>query len=199
MIRFTGLVGRAADRGRAPETAHLAVGGDDVQLFPRRLQWSSPGRCGDWQTPPPSPPRASAHDRHGERGAGTFTWPSAGTSRWPPVGTLARPRTGGLAQWAVTETRPDQDFYRRPVSGVVGRLWPSCGPSADSVRTKRRVDSCLGHRLRSSTRPSHRSLSDCAGRRKGASRPYGMGLRPTLPPTLRSRRGLVGEIGWSAG
>ena len=33
-------------------------------------------------------------------------------------------------------------------------------------------------------------------RRKGAARPFGMGLRPTLPPALRSRRGLVmGELG----
>lgn len=31
------------------------------------------------------------------------------------------------------------------------------------------------------------SLSNCAGRRKGASRPCGMGLRPTLPPGRRSR------------
>lgn len=34
-----------------------------------------------------------------------------------------------------------------------------------------------------STRPHTRaSVSDCAGRRKGAARPCGMGLRPTLPP-----------------
>jgi hypothetical protein len=33
--------------------------------------------------------------------------------------------------------------------------------------------------------PPHprRSLSDCTGHRKGARRPYGMGLRPTLPLT----------------
>jgi hypothetical protein len=36
----------------------------------------------------------------------------------------------------------------------------------------------------------HRSLSDCAGRRKGAARPYGMGLRPTLP----RRRAVGGEL-----
>jgi len=37
------LVGRTADVGRAPVSAHVLVGGDDVQLFPHVLQWSSLG------------------------------------------------------------------------------------------------------------------------------------------------------------
>ncbi len=43
--------------------------------------------------------------------------------------------------------------------------------------------------------PPRPSVPAAAGRRKGAARPCGMGLRPTLPPTRRSRRGLVVEIG----
>ena len=36
----------------------------------------------------------------------------------------------------------------------------------------------------------------CLGRRKGASRPFGIGLRPTLPPTSGSR---IGRVVGSAG
>lgn len=69
------------------------------------------------------------------------------------------------------------------LSAVVGRSWPLCGPHLRTV-------SGLGPPQQSprtlpddSTRPhTRRSLSDCAGRRKGAARPYGIGLRPTLPP-----------------
>jgi hypothetical protein len=52
----------------------------------------SPGRCGDWLAPPPSPPRAHAPNRH-ERGAGTSTRPLAGTCTWPSAGTFSWPRT----------------------------------------------------------------------------------------------------------
>src|SRR5205809_5688737 len=53
----------------------------------------SPGRCGDWLTPPPSLPRAETPGRHDERGVGTSIWPPAGTSSWPPPRTFSRPRT----------------------------------------------------------------------------------------------------------
>ncbi len=35
--------------------------------------------------------------------------------------------------------------------------------------------------------PARRQCASCLGRRKGATRPFGMGLRPTLPPPGGSR------------
>src|SRR3954469_4281656 len=97
---------RAADRSRATVAAHLAVGGNDVHPFPRRLQWSPPGRCGDWLAPPPSPPRAHAPGRHDEGGVGTSTWPPAGTYTWPSTRTFPWPWTGNLRRGCRTEVRP---------------------------------------------------------------------------------------------
>src|SRR5450755_3946578 len=54
---------------------------------------SSPGRCGDWLTPPPSPPGPQPPGRHDERGMGTFNWPPAETSTRPHTGTFSWPRT----------------------------------------------------------------------------------------------------------
>ena len=71
---------------------------------------------------------------------------------------------------------------RWPILAILRTI---CGLCADWGHRSRR----LGHCPDDSTRPhTRRSLSDCAGRRKGAARPCGMGLRPTLPPALRSRR-----------
>src|SRR5450755_4120160 len=88
-----GLVRRAADHSGATVSAHLAIRRNDVHPFPRRLQWKLPGRCGDWLTPPPSPPRPELTVQHDERGMRTFTWPPAETYTWPPAGTLTWPRT----------------------------------------------------------------------------------------------------------
>jgi hypothetical protein len=44
-----------------------------------------------------------------------------------------------------------------------------------------------------SSHPGERA--GCTGRRKDAARPFGMGLRPTLPPSGRSRIGPVMGIG----
>src|SRR6185312_16980690 len=93
------------DARGATVRAHLAVGGNDVHPIPRRLQWKLPGRCGDWLTPPPSPPRPHASDRHDRRGVRTFSWPPAGTSTWPPAETFSRPWTHAgrdrkLGSWA---------------------------------------------------------------------------------------------------
>ncbi len=41
--------------------------------------------------------------------------------------------------------------------------------------------------------------SGCLGRQKGASRPYGMGLRPTHPPPRGSRKVSVVGSGWKYG
>ncbi len=57
-----------------------------------------------------------------------------------------------------------------------------CGPCADLGCRSSRLGRCPDDGTRPHTR---RSLSDGAGRRKGAARPCGMGLRPTLPPTRR--------------
>src|SRR5947209_2977632 len=78
--------------------AHLTVGRNDVHPFPRRLQWKLPGRCGDWLTPPPSPPGPQPPGRHDERGMGTFNWPPAETSTWPHTGTFSWPRTRGTPE-----------------------------------------------------------------------------------------------------
>ena len=90
---FHGLVRRAAKHSGAAVSAHLPVGRNDVHPFPRRLQWKLPGRCGDWLTPPPSPPGPQPPGRHDERGMGTFTWPPAATSTRPHTGTFSRPWT----------------------------------------------------------------------------------------------------------
>jgi hypothetical protein len=70
---------------------------------------------------------------------------------------------------------------RWPILAVLRTI---CGLCADWGRRSSR----LGHCPDDGTRPhTHRSLSDCAGRRKGAARPCGMGLRPTLPPARCSQ------------
>ncbi|CCG01033.1 protein of unknown function [Blastococcus saxobsidens DD2] len=65
------------------------------------------------------------------------------------------------------------------------------GRIADHLRTlcglgapQQSLGPCPDGLIRAYTR---RSLSDCASRRKGASRPCGMGLRPTLPPARCSQ------------
>src|SRR4051794_34473821 len=117
---------RAADRSRATVAAHLPVGGNDVHPFPRRLQWSPPGRCGDWLAPPPSPPRAHAPGRHDERGMGTSTWPPAGTYTWPSTRTFPWPWTGRLRK-----------LYTDERGSTAQRRSPPCGPrpSTSAART----------------------------------------------------------------
>src|SRR5665213_381306 len=87
----------AADHSSTTISTDLSIRRNDVHPFPRRLQWKLPGRCGDWLTPPPSPPRPELTVQHDERGVRTFTWPPAGTYTWPPAGTLTWPRTWGGA------------------------------------------------------------------------------------------------------
>src|SRR6266567_7603794 len=62
---------------------------------------SSPGRCGDWLTPPPSPPGPQPPGRHDERGMGTFNWPPAGTTTRPHTGTFSWPRTASIPERGV--------------------------------------------------------------------------------------------------
>ena len=52
----------------------------------------------------------------------------------------------------------------------------------------------------SATRAPPHQRASCLGRGKGASRPFGIGLRPTLPSTCASRTGrVVGSAGeWTA-
>src|SRR5665213_3229805 len=88
----------AADHSSTTISTDLSIRRNDVHPFPRRLQWKLPGRCGDWLTPPPSPPRPELTVQHDERGVRTFTWPPAGTYTWPPAGTLTWPRTASLGQ-----------------------------------------------------------------------------------------------------
>jgi hypothetical protein len=82
----------ATHLGGPTVAAHLAVGGDDVHPFPRRLQWSPLGGAVTGWHRHHHRPGAHAPNRH-ERGAGTPTWP-AGTCTWPPAETFSWPRTG---------------------------------------------------------------------------------------------------------
>jgi len=45
---FDSLVRRPTDRGGATVSTRVLISGNDGHSVPRRLQWSSPGRCGDW-------------------------------------------------------------------------------------------------------------------------------------------------------
>jgi hypothetical protein len=69
---------------------------------------------------------------------------------------------------------------------VAGRCrdWPFCGLAADQYRVRRRPLTLSRHGFRS---PPGSACRLGRTRRKGAPRPSGMGLRPTLPPPRRSR------------
>ena len=97
---LNGLVGDPADLSGTSIGAHLTVGGDDVQLFPRRQQWSplSGERC--WlrhrhrHRSGPQLPADTTDARWGPPLAtsGDFRWPSVGTFTWPRTGAAGRSR-----------------------------------------------------------------------------------------------------------
>ena len=156
-----GLVRRAADHSGAAVSAHLAVGRNNVHPFPRRLQWKLPGRCGDWLTPPPSPPGPQPPGRHDERGMGTFNWPPAGTSTRPHTGTFSRPRTEpGLyrtpADWR-SESAQARDCAGQPARILQAGGPTAAKPAAKAIASYRHRTTGLEHR------PSTRPLLDGSG------------------------------------
>jgi hypothetical protein len=73
------------------------------------------------------------------------------------------------------------------IYGPPGLDWTSRGLSADSMRPSARG------RMTGAV-ASHQECAGCTGRRKGAARPFGVGLRPTLPPTgAAGRKPVVGS------
>src|SRR5687767_6380886 len=87
------------------------------------------------------------------------------------------------------EPRFDLLLHRWTLSADDDQCWLSCGLSADCVRTGTAVirGPTRGALRDHPTAPQPAKVPAAAGRRKGAARPCGMGLRPTLPPARCSR------------
>jgi len=167
---------------------------------------SSLGGDSDWLTPPPSPPRPHKPGRHGERRAGTFTWPPARTSTWPLARTFSWPRTG-----RPTHNRPSwrpapAPHQRSPLDFETKRcsLWRQSRPGFVSVCMTPERQFCYACRrtIRASQRrcgPEHarsRPLQRIAAHFGRRSRPNGLALGRfsviyATPPCVITRRSPV--------
>jgi hypothetical protein len=120
-----------ADLGGPTLGTHLAVGGDDVHLFPRRLQWRPLGGAVTGWHRHHHRPGAHAPGRHDQRGVGTSTWPPARTLSWP--------RTVTLTGWMLQELTEDA-LVAASLTGSTTLSHPGWRPAAAAklVRTPRR-------------------------------------------------------------
>ncbi len=71
-----------------------------------------PGRCGDWLTPPPSPPRAPRLDTTRRARGGDFQLAKTGDLNWPPVGTFSWPRTTSKLVNELVEAADDKQLSK---------------------------------------------------------------------------------------
>ncbi len=153
----------------------------------------APGRCGDWLTPPPSPPRPHASGRHDKRGVRTFSWPPAGTSTWPPAGTFPWPRTPMSTSTAWT---PDTDRGRGLPCGHLhqsgqdgankaGRAVPGHRPGRPGVGAAQYDDTTFALLP---ARQRRRTDTGCRSRRAACTRcGSGVARPPRLPGAANCR------------
>jgi hypothetical protein len=148
----------------------------------------SPGRCGGWLAPPPSPLRGSRSQIDTtQRGVGTPTRPPAGTRTWPPARTFSWPRTLTVAAVA------------RPIRGSVvpSASVPLSGPGGCSPR--RRLPGGASSRYRELRRGRRGRHGQQASHGVGRQCPQAVSTHPLSASGIRlSSTPVSGHLGSSS-